>query len=194
MQILPKRSLVDFSGESNGCEITIKRFIDVRRRAVVMTEWELVNLSDSKPETIVEDLSNTDAGGLESEVENLHTNFWQEANHLKEVENRHLQVLVNSGMIPEEHIANTEPSRKLDWFVNELNGKINPDGLSIPLKGLEIDDIEIYQMKTDEDTQIKLKFIEEDGQELERVLNIPSDNSESAIQANFFNNRLYLRW
>ena len=96
-----------------------------------MTEWELVNLSDSKPETIVEDLSNTDAGGLESEVENLHTNFWQEANHLKEVENRHLQVLVSSGMIPEEHIANTEPSRKLDWFVNELNGKINPDGLSI---------------------------------------------------------------
>ena len=103
-----------------------------------MTEWELVNLSDSKPETIVEDLSNTDAGGLESEVENLHTNFWQEANHLKEVENRHLQVLVSSGMIPEEHIANTEPSRKLDWFVNELNGRINPDGLSIPLKGLEI--------------------------------------------------------
>ena len=106
MQFLPKRSLVDFSGESNGCEITIKRFIDVWRRAFVMTEWELVNLSDSKPETIVEDLSNTDAGGLESEVENLHTNFWQEANHLKEVENRHLQVLVSSGMIPEEHIAN----------------------------------------------------------------------------------------
>jgi len=40
-----------------------------------------------------------------------------------------------------------------------------------------------------------LKFIEKDGQELERVLNISSsDNSESAIQANFFNNRLYLRW
>ena len=159
-----------------------------------MTEWELVNLSDSKPEKIVEDLSNTDAGGLESDVENLHTNFWQEANHLKEVENRHLQVLVSSGMIPEEHIANTEPSRKLDWFVNELNGRINPDGLSIPLKGLGIDDIEIYQMKADESTQIKLKFIEKDGQELERVLNISSNNNESAIQANFFNNRLYLRW
>ena len=159
-----------------------------------MTEWELVNLSDSKPDKIVEDLSNTDAGGLESDVENLHTNFWQEANHLKEVENRHLQVLVSSGMIPEEHIANTEPSRKLDWFVNELNGRINPDGLSIPLKGLGIDDIEIYQMKTDESTQIKLKFIEKDGQELERVLNISSNNNESAIQANFFNNRLYLRW
>ena len=159
-----------------------------------MTEWELVNLSDSKPETIVEDLSNTDAGGLESEVENLHTNFWQEANHLKEVENRHLQVLVTSGMIPEDHVANTEPSRKLDWFVTELNGRFNPDGLSIPLKGLEIGDIEIYQMKTDNDTQIKLKLIEKDGQELERVLNIPADGSESAVGANFFNNRLYLRW
>jgi len=159
-----------------------------------MTEWELVDLSVSKPETIVEDLSNTDAGGQESEVENLHTNFWQDANHLKEVENRHLQVLISSGMIPEDHIANIEPSRKLDWFVNELNGKINPDGLSIPLRGLEIDDIEIYQMRTEGDTQIKLKFIEKDGQELERVLNISSHKSESVIQANFFNNRLYLRW
>jgi hypothetical protein len=159
-----------------------------------MTEWELVDLSVSKPETIVEDLSNTDAGGLESEVENLHTNFWQDANHLKEVENRHLQVLISSGMIPEDHIANIEPSRKLDWFVNELNGKINPDGLSIPLRGLEIDDIEIYQMRTEGDTQIKLKLIEKDGQELERVLNISSHKSESVIQANFFNNRLYLRW
>ena len=159
-----------------------------------MTDWELVDISETKPTIIVNETDNVDVGGLHSEVENLHANFWQEANHLKEVENRHLQVLVSSGMIPEEHIANTEPSRKLDWFVNELNGRINPDGLSIPLKGLEIDDIEIYQMKTGEDTQIKLKFIEKDGQELERVLNIPSNNSESAIQANFFNNRLYLRW
>ena len=97
-------------------------------------------------------------------------------------------------MIPEDHIANTEPSRKLDWFVTELNRRVNPDGLSIPLKGLEIGDIEIYQMKNDNDTQIKLKLIEKDGQELERVLNIPSDGGESAIEANFFNNRLYLRW
>ena len=33
-----------------------------------MTEWELVNLSDSKPQTIVEDLSNTDAGGLQTRL------------------------------------------------------------------------------------------------------------------------------
>lgn len=159
-----------------------------------MTDWKLVDISETKPATIVDEIDNLDAGGLQTEVDNLHANFWQEANHLKEVENRHLQVLVTSGMIPEDHIANTEPSRKLDWFVTELNGRINPDGLSIPLKGLEIGDIEIYQMKTDNDTQIKLKLIEKDGQELERVLNIPADGSESAVEANFFNNRLYLRW
>ena len=159
-----------------------------------MTDWELVDIFDDKPELIVEEIDNLDSGGLQSEVQNLHSNFWQEANHLKEVEDQHMQVLVSSGMIPEEHIANTEPSRKLDWFVSELNGRVNPDGLSIPLKGLDIGDIEIHQMKNDNDTQIRLKLTEKDGQELERVLNITSDNSESAIQANFFNNRLYLRW
>lgn len=159
-----------------------------------MTDWKSVDISETKPATIVDEIDKLDAGGLQTEVDNLHANFWQEANHLKEVENRHLQVLVTSGMIPEDHIANTEPSRKLDWLVTELNGRVNPDGLSIPLKGLEIGDIEIYQMKTDNDTQIKLKLTEKDGQELERVLNIPADGSESAIEANFFNNRLYLRW
>ena len=159
-----------------------------------MTDWELVNIFDDKPELIVEEIDNLDTGGLQSEVQNLHSNFWQEANHLKEVEDRHLQVLVSSGMIPEDHISNTEPSRKLDWFVSELNGRVNPDGLSIPLKGLEIGDIEIHQMKNDDDVQIKLKLTEKDGQELERVFNLPNDSSDSSVQANFFNNRLYLRW
>ena len=159
-----------------------------------MTDWELVDIFDDKPELIVEEIDNLDTSGLQSEVQNLHSNFWQEANHLKEVEERHLQVLVSSGMIPEDHIANTEPSRKLDWFVSELNGRVNPDGLSIPLKGLEIGDIEIHQMKNDDDVQIKLKLTEKDGQELERVFNVPNDSSGSNIRANFFNNRLHLRW
>ena len=159
-----------------------------------MTDWELVDISDDKPESFIKDLENLDYGGLESDVQNLHTNFWNDADHLTEVEDRHLQVLVSSGMIPEDHIASTEPSRKLDWFVKELNGRINPDGLSIPLKGLEIDDIEIYQKTTDDETVIKLNLTEKDGQELERIMNIPNDSPEFNIQANFFNNRLYLRW
>ena len=123
-----------------------------------MTDWQLVDISDDKPESLVKDLEDLDYGGLESDVQNLHSNFWNEAEHLAEVEDRHMQVLVSSGMIPEDHIASTEPSRKLDWFVKELNGRINPDGLSIPLKGLEIDDIEIYQKTSDDETVIKLNL------------------------------------
>ncbi len=159
-----------------------------------MTDWEVVDISDDKPESFVEDLQDLDYGGLESDVQNLHTNFWKDADHLTEVEDRHLQVLVSSGMIPEDHIASTEPSRKLDWFVKELNGRLNPDGLSIPLKGLEIEDIEIYQKTSDNESAIKLNLTEKDGQELERVMKIPNDSPEFNIQANFFNNRLYLRW
>ena len=159
-----------------------------------MTDWKLVDISDDKPESFVEDLQDLDYGGLESDVQNLHSNFWKDADHLTEVEDRHLQVLVSSGMIPEDHIASTEPSRKLDWFVNELNGRLNPDGLSIPLKGLEIGDIEIYQKTSDNESVIKLNLTEKDGQELERIMNIPNDSPEFNIQANFFNNRLYLRW
>ena len=159
-----------------------------------MTDWKLVDISDDKPESFVEDLEKLDYGGLESDVQNLHTNFWKDADHLTEVEDRHLQVLVSSGMIPEDHIASTEPSRKLDWFVKELNGRLNPDGLSIPLKGLEIEDIEIYQKTSDNESVIKLNLTEKDGQELERIMNIPNDSPEFKIQANFFNNRLYLRW
>ena len=159
-----------------------------------MTDWELVDISDDKPESLVKDLEDLDYGGLESDVENLHSNFWKDADHLTEVENRHMQVLVSSGMIPEDHIASTEPSRKIDWFVKELNGRIDPDGLSIPLRGLEIDDIEIYQKTSDDETVIKLNLTEKDGQELERIMNIPNDSPEFNLQANFFNNRLYLRW
>ncbi len=159
-----------------------------------MTDWKLVDISDDKPESFIEDLENLDYGGLESDVQNLHTNFWKDADHLTEVEDRHLQVLVSSGMIPEDHIASTEPSRKLDWFVKELNGRLNPDGLSIPLKGLEIEDIEIYQKTSENESVIKLNLTEKDGQELERIMNIPNDSPEFNIQANFYNNRLYLRW
>ena len=105
-----------------------------------------------------------------------------------------MQVLVSAGMIPEDHIASVEPTRKLHWLVEELNGRIDPDGLSIPLKGLEIDDIRIYQKTENDETVLKLQFVEKDGQKLERFLSLNPEASESNLKANFYNNRLYLRW
>ena len=61
-----------------------------------MTDWELINISDDEPEIIAQKIDDLDTGGLENKIENLHSNFWHDANHLYEVENRHLQVLVTS--------------------------------------------------------------------------------------------------
>lgn len=157
-----------------------------------MTEWEEVDISIGEPESNIESLA-TAADGLSANVESLHSNFWQDAAHLSEVEDRHVQVLINAGMIPEDHIASTEPTRKLSWFVNELNGRIDPDGLSIPVKGLEVDDIKIYQ-KTDQESLVRLKFVEKNGQELERFIDLKSESDKYNIKANFYNDRLYLRW
>ena len=159
-----------------------------------MSDWELVEISAREPESSSEESAESDQGGLSTGVETLHSNFWQDASHLSEAENRHMQVLVSAGMIPEDHIASVEPTRKLHWLVEELNGRIDPDGLSIPLKGLEIDDIEIYQKTENHETVLKLQFVEKDGQKLERFFSLIPEASESNLKANFYNNRLYLRW
>ena len=159
-----------------------------------MSDWELVDISATKPESSIEDEVEVNQEGLGREVESLHSEFWRDAPHLAEVENRHIQVLESAGMIPEEHIAATEPTRKLSWFVDELNGRVDPDGLSIPVKGLNIDDIIIHKKTKDDGVVIKLSFVEKDGQELQRELNLDSNPADFDFQANFYNNRLYLRW
>ena len=159
-----------------------------------MSDWELVDISATKPESSIEDEVEVNQDGLVRDVESLHSEFWRDAPHLAEVENRHIQVLVSAGMIPEEHIAATEPTRKLSWFVDELNGRVDPDGLSIPVKGLNIDDIIIHKKTKDDGVVIKLSFVEKDGQGLQRELNLDSNPADFDFQANFYNNRLYLRW
>jgi len=59
---------------------------------------------------------------------------------------------------------------------------------------LEINDIAIHQMSSDNETIIKFNFTEKDGQELERIVNVPNETSNTEVKANFFNDRLYLRW
>ena len=159
-----------------------------------MSDWELVDILATRPVISNENDVEVNNDGLAANVESLHDEFWRDAPHLTEVENRHVQVLVSAGMIPEEHIAATEPSRKLNWLIEELNGRVDPDGLSIPVKGLDIEDITIHKMTKDDETVIKLNFIEKDGQELQRDLTIDSNSEDFNFQANFYNNRLYLRW
>ena len=158
-----------------------------------MTTWQRVDISDEKVD-FNDDNQQPGSNGLSTKPELLHADFNSDAHHLSDVQSQHKQVLVTAGMIPEEHIAHVEPSMKLEWMVNELNGRINPDGLTIPLLGVEQDQVELYSRQIDNSIVLKLKITEDDGDTLERELTAPEGVSIDNLTASLANNRLYLRW
>ena len=70
-----------------------------------MSSWEHieVNTESEGLEEMEKEFIQTD--GLAASPEQLHNEFHVNAEHLSEVEQRHKQVLVTSGMIPEEHLS-----------------------------------------------------------------------------------------
>ena len=159
-----------------------------------MASWESIEINlDSE---LIEDVENEfiDTTGLTISPESLHEEFHTSANHLNEVEMRHKQVLVTAGMIPEEHISTVEPGMSLKWMVEELNGRMNPDGLSIPLMGVDLGDFEILLHDDDKFVNVKLSIKDGQTESFERTFNIPKDSMNNEISAHFINNRLYLRW
>ena len=159
-----------------------------------MASWEHMSINTDSSELIIEDYSKVETSGLTVNPESLHSEFHATANHLSEVEQRHRQVLVTAGMIPEEHIANVEPGMKLQWMVEELNGRIHPDGLTIPLIGINLNELQIFSKQESNKVEIRISIKEGQSQSFERVFNIPKDTLKDSISAHFINNRLHLRW
>ena len=79
-------------------------------------------------------------------------------------------------------------------MVNELNGRMNPDGLTIPLLGVEQGQVELYSRQIDNSIVLKLKITEDDGDTLERELTAPEGVTIDNLTASLVNNRLNLRW
>ena len=158
-----------------------------------MTTWQRVDITNEEVD-LNEDNQQTGSDGLSATPKLLHGDFNLDAHHLADVRSQHKQVLVTAGMIPEEHIANVEPSLKLEWMVNELNGRVNPDGLTIPLLGVEQSQIELYSRQIDNSIVLKLKITEDDGDTLERELTAPEGVSINNLTARLVNNQLNLRW
>ena len=124
--------------------------------------------------------------------EQLHANFHDKASHLGEVQTMHEQVLVSAGMLPESHLAEAQPERQLKWMVEALHGKVNPDGLTIPLLGVTANDVELFLNNEGETTVLKLVVSDGDNDPLERELPLP--DALGPISANYINGRLHLRW
>ena len=149
-----------------------------------MSEWKRVELIDEQKGDTLTDLTPV--------PEMLHHEFQQEANHLHEVQAMHTHVLVQAGMLPETHLADVEPSQRLDWILKELHGMRDPDGLTIPLKGVSSDDVEIDIRSAENETSIKITVHEEGHDPLERVLPLSGEILE--VKAHFVDGHLRLRW
>ena len=150
-----------------------------------MSEWKRLELAEDENE----DTTSTD---LSSVPQMLHQEFLQEADHLHEVQAMHTHVLVQAGMLPESHLAEVEPSQRLDWILQELHGMRDPDGLTIPLKGVSSDDVEISIMDNDSETSVKVTVREQGHEPFERVLPLMGENLD--VKAHFVDGHLRLRW
>lgn len=125
--------------------------------------------------------------GLDASPSELHAVFEVTGDHLAEVRDRHTMMLVASGELPESHIADIAPERRLDWMVKELNGNIHSNGLTIPLYGANMDSIHISRGELDGHSILKLQV-----GEFVRKLPIPADSS--SIDASLNDGVLNIRW
>ncbi|MDA8777598.1 hypothetical protein N9V58_01160 [Candidatus Poseidoniales archaeon] len=151
-------------------------------------------MSDWKPLDVSEDeLEGTDTSDFSSTPEQLHSEFQTSATHLHEVQSMHKHVLVQAGMIPETHIAEVEPTQRLEWVLEELHGMSNPDGLTIPLLGVAPEQLEVQVKELGSETHVKISIQQEGSAPFERVLPLNSEQAET-LQVHFVNGRLHLRW
>ncbi len=157
-----------------------------------MASWEPLHMKTEIDEGEGHQTKGQALTGLVAEPSLLHEQFHDSAEHLAEVQMNHQQVLAAAGMLPETHIAEVEPERRLAWMVDQLHGTLNPDGFTIPLHGADVNDIQLFTLHEQSQRQVKISIRELGHTDFERVLPLPSDAEE--VQAHFINGRLHLRW
>ena len=139
-----------------------------------MEEWEDVDIE------VV-------SSGLDAKPSELHAAFEISGDHLAEVRDRHTMLLVTSGELPESHIADIAPERRLSWIIDEMNGKMHADGLSIPLHGAEVDSIDLSKGELEGHSILKLKI-----GNFERKLPLPTE--VESIKASLNDGVLNVLW
>ena len=105
-----------------------------------------------------------------------------------EVRARHTMMLVTSGELPEKHMAEIAPERRLNWIVDELNGKRHTNGLTIPLHGADSSSIDLAKGEIEGHSILKLRV----GENFVRNLPLPADID--SIKATLNGGVLDLRW
>lgn len=155
-----------------------------------MDEWQPLDMTtEDMPSTPLEPVID----GLSTDAANLQAAFEMANTHLDEVRARHTEVLVTAGMLPETGLSDRHPERALAWIVEGINGRVDPDGLSIPLLGTHEEAIQLHVKTTEDATLVKLDIHDPNGDPLVRELPLPAD-ANATLQATFSEGRLHLRW
>ena len=139
-----------------------------------MEEWEEVEIQ-------------TVSDGLDATPSELHAAFELSGDHLGEARDRHTMMLVTSGELPERHMDEIAPERRLNWIIEELNGRRHSDGLSIPLHGAETESVDLSKGLIEGHSILKLRV-----GNFERNLPLPANYD--SIKATINGGILDIRW
>jgi hypothetical protein len=156
-----------------------------------MDEWTPLGIETA--DTIPSTAQPVNLEGLGADAATLQAHFDTEESHLNEVKQLHEEVLVTAGMLPETGLAQRHPERALAWVVQGINGRLSPDGLSIPLLGTSLDRLALKTKVTDTGTVVQLRINDDLHDDLVRELPLPLE-AASTLEATFVEGHLHLRW
>lgn len=157
-----------------------------------MDEWSPLAIEQS-PSTTNHYSDGPSLDGFSPDASMLQAQFETESTHLSEVRQLHTEVLVTAGMLPETSLAEAEPERALSWVVESINGRMNPDGLTIPMLGTTYDNLHLRFKTINDQTVVQLQVDDGDLPPLVKEIPLPKEAS-SNLTAEFSNGRLHLRW
>ena len=126
--------------------------------------------------------------GLQASPSELHAVFEVAGDHLSEVRDKHKMVMIESGTLPESHLSDIAPERRMKWIVEEMNGIAHGRGFTIPLLGASDSEISLFRSEVDGHSILKLQV----NSDFIRQIPIPSD--VSGINAKLENGVLKLDW
>ena len=129
------------------------------------------------------------AEGLAGEPHLHHANHLNSPRHLAEVQELHTRFLVSAGEIPESHLAEILPERRLKWLVDELGGILGDRRISIPLRGTTLGRVEVSKGEMHGHPAMKLNLLDIDWMQ---TVTLPDGAGE--LTAVWDSGDLYISW
>jgi len=156
-------------------------------QSVMTGEWDSVEISEGEVDSI--DQVTVITTGLSSEPSLLHAEHLGNLSHLSEVQELHSRFLVSAGELPETHLAEVLPERRLEWMVEELGGVLREREFTIPLRGTTLGRVEVSKGELHGHPAIKLALFDIDW---EQVVTLPEGAGE--ISAIWDSGHLQIGW